>query len=118
MEPIPLGTLAVCEVQGVNPLPPDRLFQVVRAATETHGVQILKEVHHAFSPQGDTFAWVISESHIVIHTWPEYRTWTIDVFACGDERRSARLLETILAELTFESCSVRSVPRTAMQHGL
>jgi S-adenosylmethionine decarboxylase len=27
---------------------------------------------------------VIAESHLSIHTWPEYRYAAVDIFSCGD----------------------------------
>ncbi|HUL02144.1 MAG TPA: adenosylmethionine decarboxylase, partial [Gemmatimonadales bacterium] len=27
---------------------------------------------------------VIAESHVAIHTWPEYRFAAVDIFSCGD----------------------------------
>jgi S-adenosylmethionine decarboxylase len=38
---------------------------------------------HKFSPQGISGIAVIAESHISIHTWPEYGYAAIDVFTCG-----------------------------------
>lgn len=38
---------------------------------------------HKFSPQGVSGVAVIAESHISIHTWPEYDYAALDVFVCG-----------------------------------
>ena len=39
---------------------------------------------HEFSPFGISGVVVIAESHLAIHTWPEYRYAAVDVFTCGD----------------------------------
>lgn len=52
------------------------------AAIET-GADILKTAFHKFSPQGVTGFVMISESHLAIHTWPEYGYAALDVFTCG-----------------------------------
>ena len=45
----------------------------------------LVSVHfHQFNPHGVSGAVVISESHLTIHTWPEFGYAAIDVFSCGD----------------------------------
>ena len=41
---------------------------------------------HPFSPIGVTGVAIVSESHVVIHTWPELGYAAVDVFTCGDER--------------------------------
>ncbi len=48
------------------------------------GATIVGEVFHRFSPQGVSGAVVIAESHISIHTWPEYGYAALDLFTCGD----------------------------------
>lgn len=45
---------------------------------------VLNSYVHRFSPQGISCVVVISESHLSIHTWPEYKHAEIDVFTCGE----------------------------------
>lgn len=46
---------------------------------------IVQSVFHLFNPWGVSGAVVISESHLTIHTWPEYGYAAVDLFTCGDE---------------------------------
>ena len=39
---------------------------------------------HTFSPHGVTGVAVLSESHLSVHSWPEYGYLAADVFTCGD----------------------------------
>ena len=39
---------------------------------------------HQFSPFGVSGVVVIAESHLAIHTWPEYGYAAIDIFTCGE----------------------------------
>lgn len=39
---------------------------------------------HEFSPVGVSGVVVIEESHIAIHTWPEYDYVAIDIFTCNN----------------------------------
>ncbi|MFQ5766735.1 MAG: adenosylmethionine decarboxylase [Acidobacteriota bacterium] len=50
--------------------------QVVRAT-------VLGHTFHQFSPQGVSGTVVISESHLSIHTWPEYGYVSVDIYTCG-----------------------------------
>lgn len=54
-------------------------------AAEVSGASIVKEVFHRFSPHGVSGTVVIAESHLAIHTWPEYGYAAVDLFTCGDE---------------------------------
>ena len=45
---------------------------------------ILSKHFHMFQPQGVSGVVVIAESHLTIHTWPEYGYAAIDIFTCGD----------------------------------
>ncbi|MGI5876956.1 MAG: adenosylmethionine decarboxylase [Dethiobacteria bacterium] len=56
---------------------------MVKAAMEA-GAEVLEVVFHQFAPQGVSGVVVISESHLAIHTWPEYRYAAVDVFTCGN----------------------------------
>jgi S-adenosylmethionine decarboxylase len=44
---------------------------------------------HAFSPYGVSGVVVIKESHLTIHTWPEYQYAAIDIFTCGELKLEA-----------------------------
>ncbi len=48
------------------------------------GFTILNRCHHQFTPQGITSIYLLSESHISIHTWPEKTAGFIDVFCCRE----------------------------------
>lgn len=55
---------------------------MVAAALEA-GAEIRETVFHKFSPQGVSGVVVISESHLAIHTWPEFGYAAVDIFTCG-----------------------------------
>lgn len=56
---------------------------MVNAALEA-GAEIREVAFHHFSPQGVSGVVVISESHLAVHTWPEFGYAAVDVFTCGD----------------------------------
>ena len=53
------------------------------AAVEA-GATIINSTFHHFSPYGVSGVVVIQESHLAIHTWPEYGYASVDLFTCGD----------------------------------
>jgi len=53
------------------------------AAVEIQAVP-LESISHMFMNGGITALLIISESHIVVHTWPEKNLVLIDIFSCRD----------------------------------
>jgi spermidine synthase len=71
-----------CDVEVMNDV---RLIEaaMVGAAKEASATVISSSFHH-FNPFGVSGVVVIQESHLAIHTWPEYGYAAVDVFTCGD----------------------------------
>ncbi len=63
------------------------------SAADRANVTIVSESFNMFTPQGVSGVLVIAESHISIHTWPEYGYAAIDVFTCGDNALPDRAVE-------------------------
>ncbi|MCG8474755.1 MAG: polyamine aminopropyltransferase [Cytophagales bacterium] len=53
------------------------------ASAETAGATVINSTFHHFSPYGVSGVVVIQESHLAIHTWPEYGYAAVDLFTCG-----------------------------------
>lgn len=52
-------------------------------AAQIAGATVINSTFHHFSPYGVSGVVVIQESHLAIHTWPEYRYAAVDLFTCG-----------------------------------
>ncbi|WP_143961524.1 polyamine aminopropyltransferase [Litoribacter populi] len=53
-------------------------------AAEEASATIINSTFHHFSPYGVSGVVVIQESHLAIHTWPEYGYASVDLFTCGE----------------------------------
>lgn len=53
-------------------------------ATKASRATIISHNFHKFSPYGVSGVVVIAESHVSIHSWPEYNYAAVDIFTCGD----------------------------------
>ncbi len=62
----------------------DYIEKEMNKAAEACGATVVESVFHTFNPFGVSGAVVIKESHLTIHTWPEYNYAAVDVFTCGD----------------------------------
>ena len=57
---------------------------IMREAAVAADTTIVTSVFHPFFPQGISGVVVIEESHLSIHTWPEYGYAAVDFFTCGN----------------------------------
>ena len=81
-----LGLHLLLELKECNPRlldDLDHVRSVLYGAAEGVGAHVVGESFHQFSPQGVTGILSIAESHISIHTWPEYNYAAADIFTCG-----------------------------------
>ena len=89
--------------------PEGLLDQIAGIVVET-GLGVVSRLAVPFDSGGLTLVWVLAESHLVLHYWPEEATATVDLHVC-DYRQSnaarARDLVTRLAALLFEVDSDR-----------
>jgi S-adenosylmethionine decarboxylase len=58
--------------------------RILRRAVDDCGATLLHMHLHEFTPNGGVSgAGILQESHISIHTWPEYDYAALDLFVCG-----------------------------------
>lgn len=60
-----------------------------------HQLVEVGKVFHEFNGGGFTAVHCLTESHIAVHTWPEFDLVTFDVFLCNYERNNTELTEKI-----------------------
>lgn len=62
----------------------ERIEDAMKEAAIACGATIVESKFHHFSPYGVSGVVIISESHLAIHTWPEYEYAAVDLFTCGE----------------------------------
>jgi S-adenosylmethionine decarboxylase proenzyme len=76
------------------------------------GATILGNSFHVFSPyDGVSGVIIIAESHLSIHTWPEYSYAAVDIFACGNSLHPDRAVEFMVKELKAGNHSIIELER-------
>jgi S-adenosylmethionine decarboxylase len=61
----------------------DTLRALCVAAAHATGLTVVGDSFHQFEPQGVTGTVLLAESHLAIHTWPEFGFVTVDVYVCN-----------------------------------
>lgn len=55
---------------------------------------------------------LVNESHIVVHTWTEYRYATVDAYTCGEHTKPEKAFEVIVERLKPEYYTYNYADRT------
>jgi S-adenosylmethionine decarboxylase len=58
-------------------------------------LNVVNEAGHQFTPFGVTYVYVLSESHLSIHTYPETSSAYMDIFCCSESFSPSTALESI-----------------------
>jgi S-adenosylmethionine decarboxylase len=69
---------------------------------------------YPFTPIGVTGVAVVTESHVMIHTWPEYGYAAVDVFTCGDQANPEAALPLLREHFAPERIQIMEINRGIM----
>ena len=64
-----------------------------------------------FEPYGISGVLIISESHLTIHTWPEYNYVGIDIFTCSKKVEYNEALNYLLEKLGTKKYEIKELYR-------
>ncbi|MCD6509109.1 MAG: adenosylmethionine decarboxylase [Thermoprotei archaeon] len=84
--------------------------ELVKAA-EIAGATVLGDAFHKFKPYGVTGVVIVGESHLSIHTWPEYGYAALDIFTCGNHVDPWKAYEVLKEVLKPKYVSVMELRR-------
>jgi S-adenosylmethionine decarboxylase len=98
-----------CDHEAINSLDIVR-SSMVEAAKRAQAT-IVDVVFHEFNPFGISGVVVIAESHLAIHTWPEYRYAAVDVFSCGEVLQPQVAVDYLVEQLGAARTSVVELQR-------
>jgi S-adenosylmethionine decarboxylase len=80
-------------------------------ALERAGATVVQALSHAFPGVGLTSVLILSESHAVLHTWPETGTVNIDIFSCSTRLKSLDAVNELGGFLGARHITVQEIPR-------
>ncbi len=55
--------------------------------------KVLNYMEHKFNPQGYTSIWLLAESHLALHTFPEENKSYIELSSCNKDKNKAFSIE-------------------------
>ncbi|MGC9071908.1 MAG: adenosylmethionine decarboxylase [Acidilobus sp.] len=90
---------------------PYTVEETLRRAGEEGGMTIL-DIKSWKIGDGVSAVAIVLESHITIHTWPEYRFATVDVYSCGAHTDPYKAFEHIVKVFQPEDVTIGSADRS------
>ncbi len=109
-----LGRHLLIELYGCNRAMLDDVAGIeehMRTAARKANSTIVNSTFHRFNPYGVSGVVVIAESHLSIHTWPEYGYAAVDIFTCGDSVDPWKAFEYLKDVLESEKESIFELQR-------
>lgn len=111
-----LYSVDLAECGGLSKLAPEQIAAAFGAALRRAGATIVHGLAHSFPGAGLTCVFILSESHAVLHTWPETGTVNIDIFSCSTRLRSLEAIHELSRSFGAKHVTVQEIPR-ADGHG-
>ena len=96
-----MGIHVIAEFLGVKPEKISRVEpvrEVLDRVIARSGLRCVSSSFHQFEPYGVSAVYLLRESHLSVHTWPEYGYIALDIFTCGEEGSALKAFKLMVEE--------------------
>ena len=101
-----------CDLNAINDVA--KVEELMLEAAKRTNATIVDSIFHSFNPYGVSGVIVIAESHLAIHTWPEYKFASVDIYTCGDTVKPWIAYEYLKSAFSAHNISVIEMKRGIM----
>lgn len=90
-------------------MPLQRIEEIAYQIVEGLELKVVKTISHVFDPLGVTLVFILSQSHLAIHTWPEAGILHLDLVSCVklNKKKIRKLLADIFDDMGLLSFEVK-----------
>jgi len=103
------GDHVICDVIVANFQ--ENFIKLAKEAIKTSKMKIVGFKKYEFKPQGTTAVWLLSESHFIIHTYPEHNYYSIDCYTCGNEGHPIEAINHFINNFKVISLNIKQIKR-------
>jgi S-adenosylmethionine decarboxylase proenzyme len=109
--PPALYSVDLADCADLATLRPEEITATFGSALRNAGATIVHGLSHAFPGAGLTCVFILSESHAVLHTWPETGTVNIDIFSCSPRLKSLEAIDELRRSFGAQHVTIQEIPR-------
>ncbi|MFQ5579412.1 MAG: adenosylmethionine decarboxylase [Nitrospiria bacterium] len=89
----------------------EKLEEILVRAAKVAKARVIESRFHQFAPFGISGVVVIAESHLTIHSWPEYAYAAVDIFTCGNTLQPTLAAKYLVRKLQSKNPSMNEIKR-------
>lgn len=104
-----LGEIYDANKEKLNNL--DFLVEALSRGVEKSNATCVGTLIKKFEPQGLSVVMLLSESHVSVHTYPEYNSLFFDAFTCGEKCNPEMIIQTLKSELGSDLVNINVMKR-------
>ena len=100
----------IIEVYGINPkilMKCKNTLPFVKKFIEKSKLKVVNQIHHNFKPFGNTMVFILANSHLAVHTWPENKFIHFDLLSCQELANPSELKHTIFEVFKTHNFKIR-----------
>ncbi len=101
-----VGRHIIAELYGVSSdliAREENVKRIIEEVVKEAGLNKVGSIYKQFNPHGVTGVILISESHVSVHTWPEYELVNLDIFTCGDVSKAEKAFKLFIKKFKPKS---------------
>lgn len=83
------------------------LKDILEGAAKVEDYKILSSSSYKFQPQGVSVVIMISESHLCIHTYPEYNSLVFNFYTCRSPDDGDKTVDFIKRKIEYKKLKIR-----------
>ncbi len=102
-----------CKTNKLNDL--EYIMEMMKECCREANLTVVDCKFHKFEPIGISGVVVLAESHVTIHTWPEYNFASIDAFTCGEKMHPDEVCRLIGEKLKSKKMRFKNVKRGELE---
>jgi len=85
-----------------------KIKSIMQNVAKKSNLDIIKKTSHQFhGPKAATYCLLLSQSHFVVHTWPEHNILAFDLFSCGSQKQAEKAISLLKKEIEGKSLEIK-----------
>ncbi|PIS21143.1 adenosylmethionine decarboxylase [candidate division WWE3 bacterium CG08_land_8_20_14_0_20_43_13] len=88
---------------------PELLEEALTKVCQETGLSIVKRVSHQFNPTGVSLVFILGESHLAVHTWPESKFAHLDLVTCSGATNVNILKNSLIKNFKTDQIKIKII---------